>query len=77
MIEKIKNGLNLLRNMGWRYTQFRVKHELLSRTGLLKKKFPIAPGYQQYISLEEWKNNSGQFFFKSKKSLTFKKILQI
>ena len=73
MIERIKNGLNLLRNMGRRYTKFRVKHELLSRTGLLKKKFPVAPTYNQYISLEDWKNKSGNFFFRNKKSLSFPK----
>lgn len=73
MFEKIKNSWNLLRNMGWRYTKFRMKHELLSRTGLLKQKFPTAPDYNQYISLEEWKNRSGNFFFKSKDSLSFSK----
>ena len=57
--------------MGWRYTQFRMKHELLQRTGLLKKKFPIAPAYEQYLTLQEWKRNSGKFFFCSKESLSF------
>lgn len=59
--------------MGWRYTQFRAKHELLRKTGLLKKKFPVSPSYKQYISLENWKRNQGNFFFKSKESLSFKK----
>jgi hypothetical protein len=57
--------------MGWRYIQFRVKHELLRRTGLLKKRFAANPPYQQYITLEEWKKHSGNFFFNSKQSLSF------
>lgn len=73
MIERIKNSLNLLKNMGWRYTKFRIKHELLSRTGILKKKFPINPLFKQYISLEQWKNKGGNFFFESKESLSFPK----
>jgi len=73
MIERIKRAVNLFRNMGWRYTQFRIRHEVLRRTGLLKAKFPVAPVYQQYINLEEWKNNSANFFFKNKESLSFPK----
>ncbi len=69
MVEKIKNGFNLFRNMGLRYIGFRVKDELSRRTGLLKRKFPVSPEYKQYISLEQWKNNGGNFFFKSKESL--------
>ena len=57
--------------MGWRYTQYRVKHELLRRTGLLKKKFPISPAFKQFISIDDWKNKSDNFFFKSKESLSF------
>lgn len=62
-----------MRNMGWRYTTFRVKHEFLRKTGLLKRKFPSSPNFKQYISLEDWKNKSGNFFFKAKESLSFKK----
>jgi hypothetical protein len=59
--------------MGMHYTQFRIKHEVLRRTGLLKKKFPVAPVYQQYINLENWKNNKALFFFKDRESLSFSK----
>jgi hypothetical protein len=59
--------------MGWRYTQFRIKHELLRRTGILKKKFPANPSFTKYISLEQWKNKSGNFFFENRESLTFPK----
>jgi hypothetical protein len=71
MITGIRNSINLLRNMGWRYSQFRIKHEMLRKTGLLKKRFAANPPYQQHITLEEWKKHSGNFFFKSKQSLSF------
>jgi len=73
MISSIKNSINLLRNMGWRYTQFRVKHELLLRTGLLKYKFPVNPAYKQYITLQQWKQQQTNFFFESKETLLFEK----
>jgi hypothetical protein len=73
MIDKIKSGYKIAKNMGWRYTRFRVKYELLRRSGLLKKKFPVAPAYQQYMSLESWKNNKARFFFKDRESLSFVK----
>ncbi len=57
--------------MGWRYTQYRAKYELLRISGLLKRKFPVSPAFKQYISLEQWKNNVGNFFFNSKESLSF------
>ncbi len=71
MLKKIKNSWNLLQNMGWRYTKFRIKHELLRRTGMLKKKFPVNPSYKQYITLEQWKAQSVNFFFKNRESLSF------
>lgn len=73
MIEKIKNSFNFLHNMGWRYTIFRIKHELVNRSGLIKKKFPVNPEFKKFISLEEWKNSNSNFFFESKKSLHFLK----
>jgi len=57
--------------MGWRYTFFRGRFELMRRSGLLKKNFPSAPVYKQYISLEQWKNQSAVFFFPDRESLTF------
>jgi len=59
--------------MGWRYVFFRVRYELLLRSGLLKKKYPSAPALKQYITLGEWKKQAGKFFFESKASLTFPK----
>jgi len=55
--------------MGWRYTGFRMRYEILQRTGLLKKKFPAAPPFKQYLTLAEWKSNDVHFFFSSRESL--------
>ncbi len=73
MISSIKNSINLLRNMGWRYTQYRVTHELMLRTGLLKYKFPVNPAYKQYLTLRQWKEQQTNFFFADKESLRFEK----
>ncbi len=73
MFSKLRNGINLVANMGSRYAMFRVKHELLRKTGLLKKKFPISIVYRQYITLDQWRNNSGIFFFNDKQTLSFLK----
>lgn len=59
-----------MRNMGLRYTAFRAKHELLRRSGLLKSKFPIAPAIQAYITLDDWKQSPGKFFFASREILS-------
>ena len=59
--------------MGWRYTGFRIKHEFLKRSGLLRKRFPQSPSYKLYFSLKEWKEKKGQFFFNSKEELRFEK----
>jgi len=75
MLSRIRNTINLLHNMGWRYTQYRVTHELLLRTGLLKYKFPVKPAYKQYITLQQWKEQQTNFFFADKESLRFKKEL--
>ncbi|MGN6265862.1 MAG: alginate lyase family protein [Ginsengibacter sp.] len=73
MLTKIKETLNIFKNMGWGYTRFRIKHELMRRSGLLKNKFPVTPIYKQYISLAKWKEERGTFFFNSKEKLHFRK----
>ncbi len=62
--------INLAGNMGWRYMAFRARYEVMRRTGILKRKFPVSPPYKQYITLEAWKSKNAQFFFDSKGSLT-------
>ncbi len=71
MAGKLDKVLNLVSNMGMRYVAFRARHEVLRRTGLLKKKFPAAPAFKQYISLKQWKELPVKFFFDDKESLLF------
>ena len=70
---KFKNGINLLKNMGWRYTSFKIKHEFLKRSGLLKKKFPQSSSFKKYISLQTWKQNNTAFFFHAKEEFILPK----
>jgi len=55
--------------MGLRYVAYRARYELLLRSGLLRRKFPAAPPYKQYITLAQWKLNEAKFFFEDKESL--------
>ena len=59
--------------MGWRYTFFRGRFELMKRTGLLKNKFPAAPRYEQYCTLDQWKDQKAVFFFRDRESLNFQR----
>ena len=72
-ISGIKNSFNLIKNMGWRYAGFRIKHQFLKRSGLLKKRFPHSPSFKQYITINQWKEERSNFFFHSKEELVFKK----
>ncbi|MEI3800138.1 MULTISPECIES: heparinase II/III domain-containing protein [unclassified Chitinophaga] len=69
-LNTVINGLKVVRNMGWRYVAFRSVHELNRRTGRLKKRFPQAPAFQRYLSLEEWKKQPVVFFFQSREEVT-------
>lgn len=73
MIAKLKNILNLAQNMGPRYIAFRVRHELLRRSGMLKGKFPQAPAQKAYITLEQWKQTAATFFFQSRTEIKIPK----
>jgi len=66
---KIGKLVNFVKNMGWRYVTFRVRHELMRRSGLLKSRFPVAPAKKQYLTLAEWKATPAKFFFASKRHL--------
>jgi hypothetical protein len=69
MVKRIKNSINLFRNMGWHYVAFRSKHELLMRTGLLKNKFPVNPADEGLPTITEWRATKVHFFFDSKESI--------
>ncbi len=55
--------MQLARNMGLRYTGYRIKHELEKRSGLLRKRHPISPPERHFISLDEWRRKTPPFFF--------------
>lgn len=71
MAGKIARILNLVSNMGLRYVRFRATHEFMRQSGLLKSKFPAAPAYQQYLTLNDWKSLPVNFFFASREALSF------
>ncbi len=75
MKNKILTTLNLLQNMGLRYVSYRVKYEFLKRSGLLKKRFPTSPPYQQYISIEQWKSQKVNFFFDDSEEIKVKRVI--
>lgn len=66
---KVNNIINLIGNMGWRYVLFRAGHELFRRSGLLRKKYPIAPPHKQYVSLEQFRKSTSKFFFDDRESV--------
>ena len=68
-MNKLKQALNLISNMGMRYVLYRVGFELRKKTGLLKKKFPVNQPIVHFISLKEWKNLSVKFFFQSNEEI--------
>ena len=59
--------------MGMRYVAFRGYFELGKKAGLLKRKYPVNPSFQQYISLADWKRQSAVFFFDSRETINFPK----
>lgn len=63
---------NLLVNMGPRYVWFRLRYELRRRTGLLKARFPTHPVVKEFVTLQQWKDLPGNFFFVNKEALIIK-----
>jgi hypothetical protein len=59
----IKLGLQLVKNMGLRYTLYRVKHELQKKLGYLVKHHPANPPAKIFISLDDYKAQSDLFFW--------------
>jgi hypothetical protein len=62
MLKNLKNAFQLFENMGFRYVVFRIGYELERRSGLLKKRFPVQPAFQEFSSLKEWKQLPVRFF---------------
>src|SRR5690606_4340052 len=51
----LKQSIQLVRNMGMRYTTYRVGLEVQKKLGTFKKKFPQNPPVEKFISLDEWR----------------------
>jgi len=62
----LKTAVWLWRSLGWRGLFFRVRHELLRRSGLLRHRFPFDPPVREYTSLESWRAERPAFFFSSR-----------
>jgi hypothetical protein len=59
--------------MGWKYILFRIFYELKTKTGWLKRVFPVNTNIIILPTLEEWRHElSGIFFFHSKEKLQFR-----
>ena len=70
---KPNHYIDFIKNMGLRYTMFRIKYEILSKTGILRDKFPVQPTFQVFISLGQWRANTPPFFFKDKSAIKLRK----
>ena len=63
MFSKIKKTLNVVSNMGLRYVLFRSLFLFKTKLGWQKKQFPTNPEFNEYIKLQDWKDNLPPFFF--------------
>lgn len=68
---RFKSLVGIAQNMGPRYALYRAWHELKTRSGWLKKTFPVNPPRRDFISLEQWRKLDGYFFFDQKEDLRF------
>lgn len=65
----LKKIINLVHNMGLKYSWFRLKYEIQRKSGILKKRFPVKVNFKYWVSLEDWKNIRGTFFFQRKEEI--------
>lgn len=75
MIAKFTLLSQLIKNMGWRYLIFRIKHEILTRTGLFKLKFPTQKKIEINILYQDWLKNKVPFLIDDKNSIQIDKAL--
>jgi len=68
-----KLAIQLLKNMGIRYSAYRIMHEYEKRMGILEKKHPVNPETKFFISLDKWKQRTDSFVFKNREALHFSK----
>jgi hypothetical protein len=69
----LKPALHIIKNMGLRYTLYRVRHEMEKKTGALKHRHPANPPAKQFITLEEFRTNSPLFVIPERRKIAFEK----
>jgi hypothetical protein len=69
----LKQAIPIIKNMGMRYSLYRVRHELEKKTGVLKRRHPTDLPVKKYISLKEFRANSPLFVIPEREKITFEK----
>lgn len=67
----LKNNIQLVTNMGMRYTSYRIRHELEKRSGILRKRHPMNPSTKSFISLEDFRKQKSGFVIQERETLQF------
>ncbi|MGF1924170.1 MAG: heparinase II/III family protein [Bacteroidia bacterium] len=63
-MKRLKVYFDLFKQLGLRYTLFRIKYEFAKKLGIYKAKFPTSlPDNLYLLSVSAWKENYGQRFF--------------
>ena len=70
MFNKAKLFIQLFKNMGLRYTIYRLWHIVDQKAGLLKKRHPINPASKSHISKEQWQQQTPKFIIDDRQTLT-------
>lgn len=55
---------------GPRWTFYRIRHAIATRSGWERRKYPTDPAAQTYLSLADWKKLPVKFFFDDRESIT-------
>mgnify|MGYP001023975849 CR=1 FL=1 len=69
----MKQGLQIVKNMGTRYMLYRVRHEWEKRMGVLKKRHPVNPVNRYFLSLKEWRGNTPLFVIPEREKIILRK----
>lgn len=69
----LKQAILIVKNMGMRYTLYRVRHELEKKMGVLKRRHPIDPAIRQFISWEELRANTPPFVIPEREKINVEK----
>jgi hypothetical protein len=76
-LNRFNQARQILQNMGLRYVLFRLWFVLQKKIGILKRRFPLAPSYIQFTTLDNWKNLDQTFFIGSRNEINIPKLKSI